>query len=116
MHTSGIVYQIKCHDCTSTYIGMSKRKLKTRTTKHIRAVKQCSENSALATHVEKAGHKIDFEKVNIFDTEKNFYKRSFSEMLNIYFHDNTLICIQDLNFLKNSYKKTIDIIKQFCIG
>ena len=25
MHTSGIVYQIKCHDCTSTYIGMSKR-------------------------------------------------------------------------------------------
>ena len=115
MHISGIVYKINCQDCTSTYIGMSKRKLKTRTTEHIRAVKQCSEKSALATHVEKTGHKIDFNKVNILDIEKNFYKRSFSEMLNIYFHDNTLNCIQDLNFLKNSYKKTIDLIKQFCI-
>ena len=114
MHTSGIVYHIKCQDCTSSYIGMSKRKLKTRTNEHIRAVKQCSENSALATHVDNTGHKIDFEKVNILDTEKNFYKRSFSEMLNIYYHDNTLNCIQDLNFLKNSYKKTIDLIKKFC--
>ena len=82
---------------------MSKRKLKTRTTEHIRAVKQCSENSAVATHVEKTGHKIDFEKVNILDTEKNFYKPWFSDMLYIYFHDNTLNCIQDLNFLKYSY-------------
>ena len=105
MHTSGIVYQIKCHDCTSTYIGMSKRKLKTRTNEHIRAVKQCSENSTLATHVEKTGHTIDFKKTDIVDAEKNFYKRSFSEMLNVYFHDNTFNCMHDLNLLKNSYKK-----------
>ena len=105
MHTNDIVYEIEYHDCTSTYIGMSKRKLKTRTYEHIRVVQQCSENSTRATHVEKTGHEIDFEKINIVDVEKNFYKRSFSEMLNIYFHDNTLNCMQDLNFLKNSYKK-----------
>ena len=62
---------------------MSKRKLKTRTNEHIRAVKQCSENSALTTNVEKTGHTIDFENTNIVDVERNFYKRSFSEMLNI---------------------------------
>ena len=95
MHTSEIVYQIKCHDCTSTYIGMSKRKFKTRMNEHIRAVKKCSENSALASHVESTGHTIDFEKTNIVDVEKNFYKRSSSEMLNIYFYDNTLNCMQD---------------------
>ena len=105
MHTSGIGYQIKCHDCTSTYIDMSKRKLKTWTNEHIRTVKQCSENSALATHVEKIGHTIDFKITNIVDVDRNFYKRSFSEMLNIYFHDNTLNCMQNLNFLKNLYKK-----------
>ena len=64
MHTSAILYQIKCHDCTSAYIGRSRRKLKTRTNEHIRAAKQCSENSDLATHVEKTGHEIDFEKIN----------------------------------------------------
>ena len=69
IHTSGIVYQIKYHDCTSTYIGMSNRKLKTRTNEHIRAIKQCSENSALAIHVEKTEHTIDFEKTNIVDVE-----------------------------------------------
>ena len=69
---------------------MSKRKLRTRINKHIRAVKQCSEKSALPTDVEKVGHTIDFEKINVVDVEKNFYKRSFSEMLNIYSHDNTL--------------------------
>ena len=62
----------------------------------------------------KTGHTIDFEKTNIVDVEKNFYKRSFSEMLNIYFNDNTLNCMQDLIFLKNSYKKTINLIKQYC--
>ena len=72
---------------------------------HIRAVKQCSENSALATHVEKTRHTIDFEKTNIVDVERNFYKRSISEMPNIYFYDKTLNCMKDLNFLKNSYKK-----------
>ena len=69
---------------------MSKRKLKTRTNEHLRAVKQCSEKSALPTHVEKMGHTIDFQKSNIVDVEKNFYKRSFSAMLKTYFHDNTL--------------------------
>ena len=49
---------------------MRKRKLKTRTNEHIRAVKQYSENSALATHVEKTGHTIDFVNTNIVDVEE----------------------------------------------
>ena len=59
-------------------------------------------------------YKVDQKLDLVVDVERNFYKRSFSEMLNIYFHDNTLNCMQDLNFLKNSYKKTIDLIKQYC--
>ena len=64
---------------------MSKRKLKTRTNKHIRAVNQCSDKSALATHVGETGHTIDFEKINILDVEKNLYKHSSSGILNIFF-------------------------------
>ena len=76
----------------------------TRNASYIRAVNQCSDKSALTTHAEETRHTIDFEKNNIVNVEKNFYKRSFSEMINIYFRDNTLNGIQDLNILKNLYK------------
>ena len=93
--TYGIVYKIDCQNCSSTYIGISKRKLKKRTCEHVRAVKNCSNNSALAVHVEKTAHTINFNNIKIIDKETNFFKRSFSEMLNIYFHNNTLNHIDD---------------------
>ena len=54
------------------YFHIGKRKLKTRTNEHIRAVKQYSGKSALATHVDKTGHKIDFEKVNVLAQKRIF--------------------------------------------
>ena len=109
--TYGIVYKIDCQDYTSTYIGVSKRKLKKRTYEHTRAVKNCASNSALVLHAEKTGHTIDFNNAKILHNETNFFKRSFSEMLNIYYHNNALNHIEDTQFLKTSYKKTIDLIK-----
>ena len=89
---------------------MSKRKLKKRTYEHIRAVKNCASNSALAVHADKTGHTINFNNAKILDNKTNFFKQSFSEMLNIYYHNNTLNHIEDTQFLKTSFKKAIDRI------
>ena len=45
------VYQIDCNDCDKTYIGQTKRNLKTRIKEHFRNIKyKHVEKSAVATH------------------------------------------------------------------
>ena len=67
--TYGIIYKIDCQLYTSTYIGMSKRKLKKRTYEHIRAIINCAGNSALAGYAEKTGHTIDFNNAKTLHSE-----------------------------------------------
>ena len=45
-----------------------------------------AQTTALYVHVEKTAHTINFNNIKILDKETNFFKRSFSEILNIYFH------------------------------
>ena len=115
LDTNGIVYKINCLNCSATYIGMSKRKLGKHTYEHKRAVKLGSENSALPVHTQDTGHSIDFDMIIILDKETNYFKRTFSEMMNIHYQSNTLNRMEDTHFLKNAYKKTIDTIKKLHI-
>ena len=46
----------------------------------------------------------------------NYFKRIFSEMMNIHYQSNTLNRMEDTHFLKNAYKKTIDTIKKLHMG
>ena len=92
---SNIVYKINCNDCEAVYISQSGRKLQCRKNEHIKDVEKLNEKSALANHVRYTGHKINFEKVKILDTEVSKRKRLFSEMINIYYHNNTLNRIND---------------------
>ena len=77
-------------DCLATYIGMSKRKLRKRAYEHKRAVKLGSENSVLAVHTKDTGYSIDFDKIKILDKETDYFKRPFCQMMNIYYHSNSL--------------------------
>ena len=81
---------------------------------HNRDVKNFVNTSALAMHVSETGHNIDFDKAKILNKESNFFKCSFSEMLNIYYHSNTLNRIEDTQFLKKSDKDTVKLIRPHC--
>jgi len=69
---NNIVYRIPCNDCDCIYIGQSKQKFCKRLYEHGYAIKKRDEKNALAMHVMKTGHTINFEKANIVDTEKKF--------------------------------------------
>lgn len=67
----GVVYCILCVECPSSYIGETKN-LFGRIRQHKNNVrKQNKERSAIAKHFEAADHKMDFDRVAIFEKETN---------------------------------------------
>ena len=48
-------------------LAWAKENKKKRTSEHVRAVKNCSNNSAFAVHVDKTAHTINFNNVQILD-------------------------------------------------
>ena len=62
LERSNVVYCIPCADCSATYVGETKRKLGNRLDDHRRAVQKADfEVSALAEHVRRLDHRVDWE-------------------------------------------------------
>ena len=80
---------------------------------HISSVKKSDERSVVAVHSIEYNHTFDFNDAVILDFEGNKIKREFSEMLNIYFHNNNVNRKHDIFYLKNLYKKSIDNTRKF---
>ncbi|KYN37516.1 hypothetical protein ALC56_08117, partial [Trachymyrmex septentrionalis] len=81
---SGVVYKIDCKDCNYTYVGQTKRKLRTRLKEHMNDVKKPVEAlSVISNHRINNDHGMDWENTKILDSERSFYKRSISEMIHI---------------------------------
>ena len=60
-----VVYEIKCIQCNSIYIGQTCRSLHTRMLKHARSIKNYNANStALAQHAHIFKHTFDFKSKN----------------------------------------------------
>ena len=58
--TTGIIYQVPCHDCLFVYIGQTKEDLKSRLSEHNIVIKyQKPEKSALSDHSITLNHIID---------------------------------------------------------
>ena len=108
---ANVVYKIDCKDCDSTYVGMTSRPLKKRQYEHQYCIKNKDDRSPLFLHKEETGHDFDFKKIKIIDNVKNNFTRRFSEMLHIHYFDNTLNRTEDTNFLKQSYKDSINLLK-----
>lgn len=62
-----VVYKIPCGDCNWSYIGETGRAFETRKKEHMRNVKTYANNSNIASHSWKNGHRIDFDKCEIID-------------------------------------------------
>ena len=80
----GIVYKINCLNCESSYVGQTKRKLKTRIKEHKADIrKSTSEISVVSRHQLNEIHELDWDNIRILDTEQSLMKRRISEMIYI---------------------------------
>jgi len=110
-YKKGVVYKLSCKDCDSTYVGQTKRKLQTRVTEHKNDIKKKTGNlSVISEHRLEKNHDFDWENPVVLDTEKFYYRRLISEMINIKIQNNTLNLQSDTELLDQSY---VEILKKF---
>ena len=77
LERSNIVYCIPCADCSTTYVGETNKKLGKRLAEHRRAVPKANfKVSALAEHVWKLDHRVDWEKLFVLDFNTNLHEDS----------------------------------------
>jgi len=81
---SNVVYLINCKDCNYSYVGQTKRKLKTRIKEYINDVKKpVNSLSVISNHRIDTDHAIDWVNTKILDSEPSHYKRLVFEMIYI---------------------------------
>jgi len=80
---SNVVYRIPC-TCGKVYIGETQRALGTRIKEHQDACRLChTEKSAVAEHAWDAGHRVDWEVVQILDTASKMKELLVKEAIHI---------------------------------
>ena len=68
LETANVVYNIPCADCTASYIGTTKRTLKTRILEHKKDVYNPPDKwTALTKHAWHHDHTFNFDNVHIVD-------------------------------------------------
>ena len=77
-NTTGAIYQIKCSTCGNLYIGETARQLGTRIEEHKKIA-----SSAIHEHIERTGHRIDWDNIKIIDKEQDTIKRKIKEAIHI---------------------------------
>ena len=75
---SGVVYHIKCGDCSASYVGETERQLKTRVKEHHK-----TKSSPLCEHLTKEGHSFSKEQVSVLQQEPDWFKRGVAEAIHI---------------------------------
>jgi len=101
---NNVVYKISCNDCEASYVGQTKRQLKTRVNEHFRNISSTSANPSVITeHTLQTSHSFDWKNVKILDTESNYFKRSISEMIHIKEQPFGLNSQKDTEFLDSAY-------------
>ena len=50
-----------------------------------RSVKKLDERSVISSHCDEYTHSFDFDNDQVLDSEKNKFRREFSEMVHIFF-------------------------------
>jgi len=101
---NNVVYKISCKNCDATYVGQTKRQLRTRIREHKNNLKQDqSKHSVITEHIIKYNHSFDWDNTKILDCESKFYKRITSEMIHIKEQKVGLNLNSDTELLDESY-------------
>ena len=108
LEKKNVVYKISCKECSSVYVGQTKRKLKTRIREHIAACDEADifkavdkdekNDNGLPLHHLNTGHEFDFDNVEILDQESNFHRRLLLESININLESNSCNLLQGTKF------------------
>jgi len=109
LSNNNVVYKILCKDCNASYVGQTKRQLKTRLKEHSNNIKlDSSKHSVITQHILEYSHMFDWDNIKILDTESNYYKRSISEMLHIKEQKNGINAQTDTELLDSAYFDILD--------
>ena len=82
MDEAGVVYAVKCKDCSNEYVGETARTARVRLAEHHSHARYGHLNmSAGAEHALCEGHDIDWKSAKILDREKNRRSRQVKEAL-----------------------------------
>jgi hypothetical protein len=92
---NNLLYKVDCKTCHSTYIGQTKRNVKTRLKEHRAALKKPQDENShnpyrIALHAQKHNHDIDFEGASIIHHENNFRRRVAAEAVAMVAHENVI--------------------------
>jgi len=111
IHKSNIVYKIHCNNCDASYVGQTKRQLKTRTKEHFNNIKlDKSRHSVITQHILEFNHSFNWNDIKILDSEPNYNRRLISEMLHIKEQTNGINLKKDTEFLDESYFNLLDTL------
>ncbi|XP_018375985.1 PREDICTED: uncharacterized protein LOC108769469 [Trachymyrmex cornetzi] len=84
MSKKNAVYKIKCNNCDASYVGQTKRTVKTRINEHRNDIrKNINNHSVITEHRLNYNHDFDWDNIEIMDNERFLFKRRISEMVHI---------------------------------
>jgi hypothetical protein len=109
LFNSNVVYSIPCLDCEKRYIGQTSQLLRSRLYGHKNDCKHDKISCALVDHSISMNHQFDFNNVKILDSERNYRKRLFLEMLHIKKEPLAVNYQTDVENLNNVYAYLINI-------
>jgi len=99
-----VIYKLNCNNCEATYVGQTKRQVKTKIVEHRNHIKRnTSTYSVITDHRIISDHDFDWDNVEILDVEKNLNKRLIFEMINIKSQSKGLNLQTDTDSLDRAY-------------
>lgn len=102
-----MVYKIPCGDCDASYVGQTKRLLKTRISEHRNHINRSGAQHSVITDHRLMGHEFAWDSVTILDEEHYYYRRLMSEMIFIKRQKNSLNLQIDTESLHYAYVNMI---------
>ncbi|KYN50277.1 hypothetical protein ALC62_09186 [Cyphomyrmex costatus] len=107
LNNTNVVYKIDCLNCDCSYVGQTKRNLKTRIKEHRADLKKIQNKSVVSKHQMGYNHTMDWDNVHILDNEPSYMKRSISEMIFIKKQLNDLNLQSDTEKFPENYITTL---------
>jgi len=107
LHTN-VVYKISCDNCDASYVGQTRRFLKTRISEHRNHINRNTTQYSVITDHRLLNHEFDWNCVEILDEEPILGKRLVSEMIHIKLQKNSINLENDTERLDHIYFPMIE--------
>ena len=104
---TNVVYQFACKSCPASYVGETKRTVKTRIKEH---QNNNNPDAVVFQHMSEHSHEFDWDNTKILDYEYHYYKRLVSEMIHIKSNKNSINKKEDVKVLNPSYFQLLRLL------